>query len=243
MQSMASVKGPVSAYPQPDLKAVPDTVIYDNSRIFTKFRKDRIAASEDSLSDGFTDSAETMISARDTLKAPDSLRYTDPFRFRYYAAINDSLTHKQMRDSLMAAGDIVTMGRLDSVYFSDSAKRADAAFLAWYASLDKAAKKQYDFKKKQAHRQHLADSILEVKDSIRAVRDSIAESRPRILETFALPDSMQYKRIVKWNTDRMFNTLKPQKADTSYNYWFNDLPFMREEVGATYLGTSGSPIQ
>ncbi len=242
LQSMASVRGPFSAYARTDSEAAPDTVIYDNSRIFTKFRKDRIADTGDSLSDGFSD-AEAMISARDTLKAPDSLRYTDPFRFRYYVALNDSLTHVLTRDSLLAAGDTLTVGRLDSVYFADSAKRADAAFLAWYSSLDKAARKQYDFNKKQERKQHLADSILDAKDSIRAVRDSIAEARPRILETFALPDSMQYKRIVKWHSDRLFNTLNTQKVDTSYNYWFNDLPFMREETGATYLGVSGSPVQ
>ncbi len=243
LQSMASGKGPAYSCPRTEMKAAPDTVIYDNSRIFTKFRKDRIAESGDSLSDGFSDIAENMISARDTLKAPDSLRYTDPFRFRYYVALNDSLTHRQTRDSLLAAGDTLTVGRLDSVYFADSAKRADAAFLAWYSSLDKAARKQYDLKKKLERKQHLADSILDAKDSIRAVRDSIAEARPRILETFALPDSMQYRRIVKWNTDRRVNALKTQEIDTSYNYWFNDLPFMRKEVGATYLGTSGSPVQ
>ena len=62
-----------------------DTVIYQNN-IYTKFRSefDRVVDTlgGDSL---FVDSAEVVLTARDTMKVPDSLRLTDPFRYKYYA--------------------------------------------------------------------------------------------------------------------------------------------------------------
>ena len=42
------------------------------------------------------------IFARDTMKVPDSLKLTDPFRYRWYVAIKDSLTHRIVVDSLKA---------------------------------------------------------------------------------------------------------------------------------------------
>ena len=44
-------------------------------------------------------------SAKDTIKIPDSLRFTDPFKYRYYIALKDSTTRFQVRDSLIMAGD------------------------------------------------------------------------------------------------------------------------------------------
>ena len=42
------------------------------------------------------------LTARDTIKVPDSLRETDPFFYKYYIAVKDSLTRVQVRDSLLA---------------------------------------------------------------------------------------------------------------------------------------------
>lgn len=64
--------------------------------------------------------------------------------------------------------------------------------------MDKAARKKYDFEQKMKVRQHKIDSMLSAKDSLIAIRDSIRENTPRILETFAVPDSMFYKRILTW---------------------------------------------
>ena len=221
-----------------------DTVIYHND-IYTKFRTDfdKAAADTSGIDSLFTDSTDIFISARDTMKVPDSLKYTDPFRYKYYVAIKDSLTHILVRDSLKQAGDSIDWPKLDSLYRIDSTETAIRKFNEWYASLDKAAKKKYDFEQKMKVRQHEVDSILNAKDSLMAIRDSIRENTPRILETFSVPDSLQYKRILVWNKDKGFNDLHLRDLDTSYNYYYNDYTFMRKDVNVSYLGIVGSAVQ
>lgn len=225
---------------------VTDTIIYDNSGIYTKFRAEYNSKAEadtvglDSLG---LDSTEVFISARDTMKVPDSLRFTDPFRYKYYVAIKDSLTHVIVRDSLKQAGDSLDWPKLDSLYRLDSIETAQRKFREWYASLDKAARKKYDFERKMERMQRKADSLMNVSDSLKAIKDSIIENTPRILETFAIPDSMFYKRLLTWNRDNYFNTVRLNKKDTSYNYYFNEYPFYHKDVDVTYLGIIGSPVQ
>lgn len=224
--------------------ALQDTVIYHND-IYTKFRSEYERAMADSAAADTLglDSAEVFISARDTMKVPDSLRHTDPFRFKYYVAIKDSLTHVIVRDSLKQAGDSLDWPKLDSLYLADSTETAIRKFNEWYASLDKAARKKYDFEQKMKVRQHMIDSMLNAKDSLLAIRDSIRENTPRILETFSVPDSMFYKRIFTWNKGRYFNDVAPRDIDTSYNYYYNDYPFMRKDLNVSYLGIVGSAVQ
>lgn len=220
----------------------PDTVKYDNSRVFTKFRSEKIATDSTEAADSlFGD--EKYISARDTIQVPDSLKDTDPFRYKYYIALVDSLTHVQVRDSLKAAGDTIDWPKIDSIYFADSAALAKKKFEEWYASLDKVARKKYDFEQKSIRKQHLVDSILNAKDSLMAIKDSIREAKPRILETFAVPKEKQYERILVWNKDPNFNDVRLTKLDTSYNYWFHDQPPLRKDVNISYLGTAGSATQ
>ena len=223
---------------------VPDTVIYEN-RVYTKFRKDGDRAVGDTL-EGHFDSTATdtlLLTARDTIKAPDSLRLTDPFRYRYYVALLDSLTHKLTVDSLKAAGDSLDWPKLDSLYYADSAATARRKFQEWYDGLDKNARKRYDYDQKMKRKQREMDSLFAIKDSLQAIRDSIRENTPRILETFALPDSLYYKRLVTWNRDPLFSRVEVLPKDTTFNYTFNDYPFMKNDVGATYLGIVGSPVQ
>ena len=139
---------------------VTDTVIY-HKNIYIKFRSEYDRVIADSLSDFLLeDSAEVAVTARDTMKVPDSLRFTDPFRYKYYVAIKDSLTHVIVRDSLKKAGDSLDWPRLDSLYRLDSIETAIRKFNAWYASLDKAARKKYDFEQKMKVRQHKIDLSL-----------------------------------------------------------------------------------
>lgn len=219
-----------------------DTVIYVNN-VFTKFRKN---GEKIDMGGDFTlnpiDSTDAIL-PRDTIKIPDSLKYTDPFRYKYYIALVDSLTHAQLRDSLIQAGDSLILPRLDSIYYADSTARAKAAFDKWYSSLDKSEKKKYDFEQKMKARQHMMDSLLTVKDEEKAIKDSIREYTPRILETFAVADSMQYKRIISWTRDPLFSKVQLHDVDTSYNTYFNDYPFMRKDINVTYLGISGSAVQ
>lgn len=222
--------------------ARPDTVIYSNSSIYTKFRSDRGAGTDSEEGDLLSEDG-TMDTVRVVITAPDSLRESDPFRYRYYAALVDSLSHRQLKDSLIAAGDSLIWPRIDSIYFADSATAARIRHEQWYAGLDKFERKRYDADQKLKAKMRIVDSTLAVKDSLRAIRDSIREEKPRVLETFAVADSLFYKRIFRWNVDRNFNTLKTSLIDTSYNYWFNDYPFMRKDVNVSYLGVAGSPVQ
>ncbi len=77
----------------------------------------------------------------------------------------------------------------------------------------------------------------------REYKDSVRLATPRILSTFAIPDSLYYERLLMWTHDRGFNELELQKLDTSYNYHFNDYPFLKKDVNATYLGVIGSATQ
>ena len=187
-----------------------------------------------------------ILSAKDTIKAPDSLRLTDPFFYKYYVAVKDSTTRVFVRDSLITAGDTLGALRLDSLYIKDSTEMAVARHQAWYASLSRRERKKYDAEQKLPQLIAEANRKIAIKDSIRAYKDSVVENTPRILETFAFPDSMQYKRIVTWKHDRDFHDLeelRDQSPDSSFNYNFHDYPFYRQDVNATWLGVAGSPVQ
>lgn len=181
--------------------------------------------------------------ARDTIKIPDSLRFTDPFFYKYYIAVKDSTTRAHVRDSLIQAQDTLELMKLDSLYIKDSTETAIAEFNAWYASLTKKERKKYDYEQALPAKIAEINRKMEVKDSIKAVKDSIIAATPRILETFAIPDSMQYKRIITWNEDRRFHDVNLKELDTTYNYHFNEYPFFKEDVNATWLGVAGSPEQ
>ena len=187
-----------------------------------------------------------VIYARDTIVIPDSLKEKDPFFYKYYIAVKDSLTRAEVRDSLIQAGDTLELAKLDSLYIKDSTEVAVARFNAWYNSLSKRERKKYDAEQALPGLIAAALRKQEIKDSIKARRDSIIEATPRILETFAFPDSMQYKRIVTWQLDRYFNdlnNLREQDSDTSFNHNFYDYSFMKKDVNATWLGVAGSPVQ
>lgn len=183
------------------------------------------------------------LTARDTIFAPDSLKEADPFRYKYYVALLDSSTHRFVVDSLRSAGDSLIWPRLDSLYFADSAFRAKAKFEAWYAGLSKEERKKYDFEQKSNRKRDEMNRKLAEKDSLDAIRDSILMATPRILETFALTDSLQYKRIITWTHEREFHRMDVKDVDTSYNHWFYDYPIFRNDVNATWLGVAGSATQ
>ena len=187
-----------------------------------------------------------VILARDTITVPDSLKEKDPFFYKYYIAVKDAQTREEVRDSLIQAGDTLELQKLDSLYIKDSTEVAKAKFDAWYAGLSRKERKKYDAEQALPGLIAAANRKLEIKDSIKARKDSITLATPRVLETFAFPDSMHYKRIVTWKHDRDFHNmveLRDQWADTSYNVHFFDYPFMKKDIGATWLGVAGSPVQ
>ena len=191
--------------------------------------------------------ADTLfISARDTIKIPDSLQFTDPFFYKYYIAVKDSTTRFHVRDSLIQAGDTLEVQKLDSLYIKDSTEVAVARFNAWYSSLTRRERKKYDAEQALPALIAASNRKMEIKDSIKSRRDSVIKATPRILETFAFPDSLHYKRIVTWKHDRDFHDLKglrDQQTDSSFNYNFHDYNFYRDDLNASWLGVIGSPVQ
>ncbi|MBO5418544.1 MAG: putative porin [Bacteroidales bacterium] len=231
-----------------------DTMVSpDSSFIYDSTKTDSLSFADTSAVADTVDANDTsavadtiIIEARDTIRIPDSLEFTDPFKFKYYIAIKDSTTRFIVRDSLLQAGDTLELQKLDSLYIKDSTEVAQAKFQAWYNSLTKKERKKYDYE--QALPGKIAEQMrkLEVKDSIKAYKDSVRESIPRILQTFAIPDSLHYKRIVTWKHDRYFHNLidvRDQSPDSSYNHNFHDYPFYNQDVNASWLGVAGSPVQ
>ena len=210
---------------------------------------DSLAAPDTTLTDSLfiaDSTAADTLTARDTIVVPEELRETDPFKYKYYIAIKDSLTRVQVRDSLLQSGDTIEALRLDSLYLKDSTDIAIAKHNAWYASLSKMERKKYDAEQALPGLIAKANAKVARKDSIKAYRDSVVQNTPRILSTYAIPDSMFYKRIITWNADTRFQNienLRDQSEDTSYVRNFYDYPFMKEDINATWLGVPGSPVQ
>ena len=187
-----------------------------------------------------------ILTARDTIKVPEDLKESDPFFYKYYIAVKDSATRKQVRDSLITVGDTLELHKLDSLYIKDSIEVAVAAEAARYAAMSRKERKKYDAEKKLPELIAAANRKIERKDSIKAYRDSVIGATPRILNTYAFPDSMHYKRIVTWTHERHFHDiegLRDQSADSSYNHNFHDYPFYKKDVNVTWLGVIGSPVQ
>lgn len=186
---------------------------------------------------------EILLTARDTIIPPDSLKESDPLKYKYYVALKDSLTRMEIRDSLIAALDTVELAKLDSLYIKDSTEIAEAKFNAWYNSLSKREKKKYKYEQELPSKIAAMNRKMEIKDSLKAAKDSIIAATPRILETFAIPDSMQYKQIITWKRDINFPDVDLQPHDTSYNGAYYDYPIFKNDLNATWLGVSGSPAQ
>ena len=159
--------------------------------------------------------------------------------------IPDSLSPEKLspRDSLKALLDSTMWDKIDSIYIADSTAKARAAFEAWYSSLSRKEQKAYDAEQRMNARIARSDSLRKDRERRQEIRDSIVAETPRILETFALPDSLHYKRLVAWTTDQDFHDISAYVPDTSYNYHFYDYPFLRKDVNATWLGVAGSPLQ
>ena len=227
-------------------------------------------ADSDSTSDALLDTLPHL-TARDTIPVPDSLRLTNPFRYKYYVALIDSLTHVIVRDSLQRSSDSLKISAdtlrarrldslaridfehaisdsldwrmIDSIYVADSTAVAKEKFLQWYNSLSRKERRKYDMEQALPKKLAEMDSLQKIKEEKQAERDSVTEYTPRILETAFLTDTMQYKRIIHWTVDDDFQRLNVSIPDTSYNYHYYDYPFLRRDVNASWLGVPGSPLQ
>ena len=77
-----------------------------------------------------------------------------------------------------------------------------------------------------------------VRDSIFNYKDSLIKATPRFLDTYILNDSIKNQRMFLWKTDGYFNNQEEVKPDTTFNDNFHELPYLKNDVGATYLGVA-----
>ena len=173
---------------------------------------------------------------KDSLAEPDTLVIPDSLSVPDSSVVSDSLL---LPDSLAAA---------DSLTQSDSTA-ADSVKVLTRRELKRMARDSVR-KVKDAYKdsvamvkQQKADSIHHIKDRIRTVKDSIRWSRPRVLETVFLPDSLYYDRIISWTTGTRVNEYRHADMDTNFNDWYTEYPFYKEDIDAVYLGTVGSAVQ
>ena len=159
------------------------------------------------------------------------------------AIVLDTVERISPRDSLKALLDTSLWDKLDSIYLADSTAKAKAAFEAWYAGLSRQERKRYDMEQKAQLKLARMDSLGKLKEERQNIRDSILETMPRVLETYILPDSLYFKRLVSWTLDPDFGKITAGVPDTTFNYRFHDYPFHRKDVNATWLGVAGSPVQ
>ena len=154
---------------------------------------------------------------------------------------DSSLSERSLspRDSLKALLDSTLWDKLDSIYIADSTAKAKAKFDAWYASLSKEEKKKYDKEQLTKLKVAKADSLRAVKEEKKAIRDSILEATPRILETYAIPDSMQYKRIIAWTLDRDFGKLKRRHGA---DHWDKTIRFFDDHLESVSGGGAPSVL-
>lgn len=236
-------------FPQRDTvtAVMPDSTLVQKDTVLKTLADTTVAKLEDEEEfDLFAEAEDTLpkVFARDTMKVPDSLRITDPFLYQWYVATKDGYTHKLVVDSLKAEGDSLIWPRIDSLYLADSTLAAKLAWERKFAAMSKAEQKRWIYEHvelpKILHRQ---DSIFRRKDSLQHIKDSIRQNTPRILETAFLPDSLYYKRLVSWRHNRLWNSIETFQWDTTANYHFYDYPFMRKDVGASWLGMPGSAVQ
>lgn len=82
-----------------------------------------------------------------------------------------------------------------------------------------------------------------IRDSIYNYKDSVIRATPRFLNTYIFNDSIKNQRMFLWKTDGYFNKQEQLAPDTTYNDNFHELPYLKNDVGATYLGVAGSAMQ
>ena len=158
----------------------------------------------------------------DSLMSPDSLFPGDSLSVPDSLAVPDSLSDSTAADSIV----VYTVRQLRQMERDSIRKRKDA-----YKDSVSAIK------------QAALDSVHYIRDSIRAFKDSVRWAKPRVLDTWFLPDSLYYQRVLSWTTGTYANEYRHADVDTTFNDWYTEYPFYKEDIDAVYLGTVGSATQ
>ena len=225
----------VRTLPAPVFSSTPDTVIYAPDGY-----KRGWTAEERGITLDIDDSLLSVQGAEFGLERP-----SEPEESQQEEAPQDEFSLERAQvDSLFAASDSAILALAQAWREDDSTLIEKNIFDHWYASLSPKDRKKYDRQAMLPILQARKDSIADARAARKQSRDSTIKATPRILSTYFLPDSMQYKRIISWTHDRNFHDLNLLDAEQSedFNYRFNDYPFLRKDVNATWLGTAGSPV-
>jgi hypothetical protein len=66
------------------------------------------------------------------------------------------------------------------------------------------------------------------------------KERPDTLVTYFFKDTLRYNRIITWTINRYLNSPRILTSDTLQSKNLRELPFYQQDVGASYLGVTGS---
>ena len=167
---------------------------------------------------------DTLLRAQQSLMAepPDSLAAQPPLDSSALAAQADSLRRQSLYDSL----DRIFWGEIDTT----TLPCFDSLTVAWADSIARLLPDTTDIKrlKRKLRREE---------------RDSLKAAKPRVMETWVLPDSLYYRRILVWTSEKKFNEITLGGLDTTANSNYTEYPMHRKDVGASYLGPIGSATQ
>lgn len=178
---------------------------------------------------GSTDSTVVadFLAGVDSLQVADSVAIPDSLSVSDSVTVSDSLAVPDSLNDLTAADTVVYTKRQLRQMAKDSARKRKDAYLDSLSAIKQAS----------------IDSVRHIRDSIKAFRDSVRWSKPRVLETGFVPDSLYYRRILSWNVGPYVNDYRHMKMDTTFNDWYTEYPFYKEDIDAVYLGTAGSATQ
>ena len=205
----------------------------ERSRYFVRLQQSMLRAQDTvtQAQDTVTQAQDTLIRAKDSLlvapdsmmvRAADSLQVAKPLDSAAQAALADSLRRQHLYDSL----DQVFWGQIDTT----TLPCLDSLSTAWADSISRFLPDTHDIKRL-------------VRKLRKEERDSLKAIKPRVMETWVLPDSLYYRRILVWTSEKKFNEPTLGGLDTTANTNFTEYPMYKKDVGASYLGPVGSATQ
>ena len=172
---------------------------------------------------------------------------------RYFRHLQDSIVQRidslAVRDSLAANDTLPALDSAQLAAIADSIRLKgvyDSLDHIFWREIDTTTLPEFDTLTK-AYFDSLARFLPDTNDIKRAMRrirkemrDSIRAAKPRVLETFVVPDSLYYRHLLVWTSDKRFNEFHESGLDTTADVNFYEEPMRKKDVSGTYLGASGS---
>jgi hypothetical protein len=87
---------------------------------------------------------------------------------------------------------------------------------------------------------NIDDELPEDSLIVRKGKTKKEKEKPDTLVTYFFKDTLRYNRIITWTVNRYLNTPNISTPDTLQSENMTELPFYKEDVGVSFLGTTGS---